>query len=171
MVVLAPGPAIWRHVVLQYQATDGSASFYLDGKLVFDSSVGGNYLGGVTLQTPRPITEIFGDAEVYLHWPSEHHVIGKFAQMRMYPRRLSAEEIEDLMGAAAWPSGDPIKQCVDAETDFTFYDKNELDASGLSCGFSLLFAGAQYFPRTCMRVFTRGGTPDVHTLADGHADG
>lgn len=128
-----PGPTVWRHVVLQYRATDGSVALFLDGKLVFDSSVGGNYLGVIKLATPRPITEIFGNASVYLHWESEHVVIGKFAQMRMYPRLLSAREIQELQDTAVWPSGDSIKQCVDAKTDFHFHDLSEADDSGLDC--------------------------------------
>lgn len=55
------------------------------------------------------------------------------AQLRALPWTLSKEEVLTLHETAVWPSGVPVKQCIDPSKDEGYFDTTNLDARRQSC--------------------------------------
>ena len=148
-------PVTWRHIMYQYDGTTGGLKFFLDGNLVMDSmeqrplyAVGyhGSCIdqvdGNCKLSKPlMKVSDIFSNMTVVPHsWSSEYSgygpyatIPGKMAQMRVYPWKLSSQEVLTLHGSSLWPSGIQLKQCINPATDEDYFDTTQLDARRQSC--------------------------------------
>lgn len=93
--------------------------------------------------TKWTVSELFSNASIVLHrWANDNvkdnNIPGKVAQLRFYPRLLSPAEVLDLQNTAEWPSDgvrgpQNMKQCIEAATDYNYFDTNDVDGHGHSC--------------------------------------
>lgn len=136
-----PRPLVWRHAAYQYNASSGGWSFYLDGGFVFDSSRY-SMASGLAPFLDTNVHQMLSGTKLAAHsWVRGGafvNIPAKIAQFRVYTSMLSPAEILAVQDRALWPvtvfnEQLPVKECIDPETDFGFFDTSLVDRFGHTC--------------------------------------
>mmetsp|Transcript_58464 Transcript_58464/g.137275 ORF Transcript_58464/g.137275 Transcript_58464/m.137275 type:complete len:1840 (+) Transcript_58464:176-5695(+) len=160
-----PAPLVWRHLLWQYDGATGKFAFFLDGKQVIDVPhyEQTKYTSWEDLNTaPFPsASTVFSNATVTPHsWDggSKWQTIpGKIAQLRVYTRILTPDEIEELHKSSSWPAGDSVRQCINPHEDYAYSDSVEVDGKGHDCSW---FATVEkHSPYICAQTWAKNMCP------------
>mmetsp|Transcript_924 Transcript_924/g.2032 ORF Transcript_924/g.2032 Transcript_924/m.2032 type:complete len:1682 (-) Transcript_924:65-5110(-) len=130
-----PGPTAWRYYAVSYDWNSGSVTHWIDGKKNFDSVDGGHRVRDkLKLDPAQDPVPVLSGMKMNTHCSEHCSVIqNKIGDIRFYTSALTEAQQLTAMRAGTWSNDVKQQQCVEADSDNSYADKNTRDSSRHTC--------------------------------------